>query len=405
MSHSIPSSVILSARDILRTAGSLDNYVFKDIGVKPSNDLTRVTARTSASELSDDLPRQMVDVLRDRFVTGDELLNIPEPEPLVNGLLFAETTSMIIGPPKQGKTFLAVDLVCSLITGSDWLGLPTYGEGRPVIYLAGEGRRGVMKRVKAWCTYYETDLNLITEKLWVLNGGLSLQDDRHRGGLMDLIEEMTDTAGAPCLVVVDTLHRHARGAEENSSKDMGKVIEALDLIAERTHAHVAVVHHTGKDPGKGARGSSALLGAVDTELTVSGDPSGSGSGVVKVTAQRETDPLPPLFVKYEKAGRDEMGAHLSLVAVTTATPPPTDSVKAAAIVEVLSSIETEAGETLTDWHAASVESLGDEGLSKPSFKRMVKTLADGGQVENVSTGKTFRWRVTPTGPLTLDLND
>ncbi len=348
----------------------------------------------------DDSPVTMADILRARIITGPALWEIPEPEPLVTGLLFAETTSMIVGPPKQGKTFLSVGLVCSVITGRDWLGLQTHGNGRPVIYLAGEGRRGIVKRIAAWCAYNSEPLETIEKSLYLLPGGLSLQDDRHRVGIVTALEELN-----PSLVVIDTLHRHARGAEENSARDMGQFVQALDAIAEATTAHVAVIHHTGKDTGKGARGSSALLGAVDTELTVSGDPSGSASGVVKVTAQRDADTLPPLFVRYEKAGTDKLGAPLSLVAVTTSAPPPVDSHKAAALVNVLAAIEDDNGVSGTDWHAAAVEELGTEGLSKPHFHRMRKALVDGGQVENVTTGKRGMYRVTRTDPLTLDLDE
>lgn len=348
----------------------------------------------------DDSPRLMADILRARIITGPALWEIPEPEPLVTGLLFAETTSMIVGPPKQGKTFLSVGLVCSVITGRDWLGLQTHGKGRPVVFLVGEGQRGIVTRIKAWCAYYSEPTETIERSLHMLPGGLSLQDERHRVGIVTALEELQ-----PSLVVIDTLHRHARGAEENSARDMGQFVQALDAIAEATTAHVSTVHHTGKDTGKGARGSSALLGAVDTELTVSGDPSGSASGVVKVTAQRDADTLPPLFVRYEKAGQDKNGAPLSLVAVTTSAPPPVDSHKAAALVNVLAAIEDDNGVSGTDWHAAAVEELGTEGLSKPHFHRMRKALVDGGQVENVTTGKRGMYRVTRTDPLTLDLDE
>lgn len=348
----------------------------------------------------DDSPRLMADILRTRIITGPALWEIPEPEPLVTGLLFAETTSMIVGPPKQGKTFLSVDLICSVITGRDWLGLQTHGKGRPVVFLVGEGQRGIVTRIKAWCAYYSEPTETIERSLHLLHGGLSLQDERHRVGIVTALEELQ-----PSLVVIDTLHRHARGAEENSARDMGQFVQALDAIAEATTAHVSTVHHTGKDTGKGARGSSALLGAVDTELTVSGDPSGSASGVVKVTAQRDADTLPPLFVRYEKAGQDKNGAPLSLVAVTTSAPPPVDSHKAAALVNVLAAIEDDNGVSGTDWHAAAVEELGTEGLSKPHFHRMRKALVDGGQVENVTTGKRGMYRVTRTDPLTLDLDE
>ncbi|MDO5623036.1 MAG: AAA family ATPase [Paracoccus sp. (in: a-proteobacteria)] len=64
---------------------------------------------------------------------------------------------------------------------------------------------------------------------------------------------------------------HARSigdADENASGHMTRVADAADRIAQQLTAHVMLVHHTGKDIERGSRGSSALRGAVDTELSL-----------------------------------------------------------------------------------------------------------------------------------------
>jgi hypothetical protein len=69
------------------------------------------------------------------------------------------------------------------------------------------------------------------------------------------------------MIVVDTQARVTVGMEENSAKEMGVFVKAISRLKEATKACVMVVHHTGKEGGS-ARGSSALFGAMDSEITV-----------------------------------------------------------------------------------------------------------------------------------------
>ena len=67
-------------------------------------------------------------------------------------------------------------------------------------------------------------------------------------------------------VVLDTLARCMVGADENSAKDCGVVVDALGQLRRCTPGGLGVVlgvHHAGKD-GKTLRGSSAFEGGADT---------------------------------------------------------------------------------------------------------------------------------------------
>ena len=71
------------------------------------------------------------------------------------------------------------------------------------------------------------------------------------------------------LVVIDTL---AHGA----------AISNRIRIKQQLNAAVLVVHHTGKDASKGARGSSSLKAAVDTEISIT-----ASRGVVKLNQRKQ----------------------------------------------------------------------------------------------------------------------
>jgi hypothetical protein len=65
---------------------------------------------------------------------------------------------------------------------------------------------------------------------------------------------------------------------------MGIYIANVDRLRSALGCHVMVVHHSGKDTTKGARGSVALRGAVDTEIELAAE-----GGVTSVTQRKQRD--------------------------------------------------------------------------------------------------------------------
>src|SRR5205085_7024209 len=88
------------------------------------------------------------------------------------------------------------------------------------------------------------------------------------------------------LIIIDTLSRVLAGGNENAPDDMGSFVRNVDRLRADTGAAVLVVHHTGKDTSRGARGHSLLHAATDTEIETSKDDV-SGVYTAKVTKQRE----------------------------------------------------------------------------------------------------------------------
>jgi hypothetical protein len=74
--------------------------------------------------------------------------------------------------------------------------------------------------------------------------------------------------GKADVVFVDTWAQVTPGGNENSGDDMGKALSHCKGIRRATGAVVVLVHHSGKDASKGARGWSGLRAAADAELEV-----------------------------------------------------------------------------------------------------------------------------------------
>lgn len=192
--------------------------------------------------------------------------------PLVEDLLDQGAMSVLYGESNTGKTFVAMDLAYHVASGRPWGGKQT--ERRCVVYVAAEGGIGARKRAAALQAKYGPCPGF----LYVLAPVNLLDPNSDLAPLIELLRSV-DRLG---LIVLDTLSRVLAGGDENSSIDMGALVRHFDAIRTATSAHLMVVHHTGKNLAKGARGHSLLRAATDTEIEVSAEG-------IRVTKQRDLE--------------------------------------------------------------------------------------------------------------------
>ncbi len=196
--------------------------------------------------------------------TSADVLALPRQGFLIRGVLPERGTVAMFGPSGSGKSFLALNLCVAVAEGERWFGYrvtPAF-----VLYVCLEGESGLRPRVQSW----ETDNGrTMPNNLRFLLGGFRLTSAKD---IKDLVLAIQAHAPAGrCLVVIDTLNRAAPTADENSSTDMGEILEALKRIQEAINGVVMVVHHTGKDATRGMRGHSSLLAALDAVIEVTRD--------------------------------------------------------------------------------------------------------------------------------------
>jgi hypothetical protein len=228
---------------------------------------------------------------------------------VIKGILPANSLAVIFGPPGSGKTFFAIDAAMHVAARLEWRGRRVR-QGL-VAYLAPEGPASALNRAIAWC-----DANQVGRGLPFVIGpdGLSLRSDVDR--VLDWIGEAeTTTVEGLRLLVIDTLSRAFGAADENASDAMGGFIACCDYLREQTGACIALVHHSGKDASKGARGSSLLQAAADTVIEVS-------DRVATVAKQRdgETGAAYSFNLEVIELGKDEDGDP-----VTTCVAVPSDA--------------------------------------------------------------------------------
>lgn len=68
--------------------------------------------------------------------------------------------------------------------------------------------------------------------------------------------------------MIDTLSAATAGLDENSSADMGRILESVKRIQDEFGGLVILIHHSGKDASRGLRGHSSLFASLDNVVHV-----------------------------------------------------------------------------------------------------------------------------------------
>ena len=235
-------------------------------------------------------PGEIKDQQRPVFdvMTLKQLKEMPPIEWLVEDLLTRHGFSVMYGQPGCGKTFLALDIALCVASGRPFHGMKTI-KGN-VLYIVGEGIGGIGKRTNAWSNHNQVHEDNVS--IFVLPTAVNFSKAEEIEMLLATIEELEQKHGKFSLVVVDTVARSMLGADENSATDMGKFVKSCDTVKEHCGCALLAIHHSGKDSSKGMRGSSALMGAVDTSIRVKK----SGEQItLNMDKQKDAEPIEDQF--------------------------------------------------------------------------------------------------------------
>lgn len=206
-----------------------------------------------------------------------DLESLPEPEWLISEILHRETLAAIVGNRGSFKTFFALDWGLSIATGLSWNGRKVHAGN--VLHIVGEGGRGIKRRAHAW--RQEHGVSMEDTQRWACTvKPVDLLE--HTEWLLEAVEAAYDPARLE-LVIVDTLARNNSG-DENSTKEMSRLISQADRIKDTFGATVLFAHHVNR--GGTFRGNSALDGAFDTIVQLDRK---KDSEQVKVSCDKQKD--------------------------------------------------------------------------------------------------------------------
>ena len=290
--------------------------------------LANVTDLTTPSEkvIDFDLGDMVQDARGSTFelLTIEGLRKLPPPDWLVHEAVSSDGLTIIYGEPGAGKSFIALDMALRIALGRDWHGFHTKRVG--VLYIAGEGVRGVGKRVEGWALHHRCNVSGVP--FVVMPVAAQLLEPGERAKLIRTIDEAKRLLDFEIgLTIVDTVSRSIAGFDENGQETMSAFVKGCDDIKAHTGGAMIAIHHSGKDKDKGMRGSTVLLGACDAAIRLTKD-----QGVVTLTfeKQKDAEEQKPLYFALEQVAwntgtQDDPGADFTTLVPVRASAPGNDS--------------------------------------------------------------------------------
>lgn len=182
--------------------------------------------------------------------------------------LVAAGLTLLVGAPKLGKSWLALDLANAVAHGG--FALNMHCPQGSVLYAALEDTpRRIKDRLQRICTVKPGPALTIWTEMPTLD----------KGGV-DALRNWITSAVNPRLIVVDVLNmvRPSKGKGEDAYVYDYRSVQSLKALADEFGIGVVVVHHTRKaeadDKLERTSGTNGLTGAADTTLVLSRDSNG-----------------------------------------------------------------------------------------------------------------------------------
>lgn len=225
------------------------------------------------------------------------------------------------GPSMTGKSFWALDACARICRGLPVLGRKSIPAG--VVYIGAEDAGGLRLRIEG----LRQEIGHLGEDRFKFIGSapdLTDADDVEalKVALLEARDVMAERGVPLGLVVIDTMSAATPGADENTAKDMGPVLNALQALAQELETLILVIAHTGKDETRGLRGWSGLLANADGLIMLE-DPEGSEvrrGKVVKVKNGRAGDRF-AFTLRSVVLGQDDDGDDIDTCIIEDTDPP------------------------------------------------------------------------------------
>ena len=211
----------------------------------------------------------------------------PLKEWLVDKTLPKRGKALLAGQWGTFKTFVALDLCCSVMTRSQFAGHGVHGQGG-VLFIAAEGQDEVRVRLEGIAS--EKVAKATPEDTrneakpvdptrmpfaWAEACPRLTADDalvKLHAMISAAARGMRERFGLPlALIVIDTLMPAAGFKDANDASENQRVMDVLTNVVMEADALVLAVDHFGKDVTTGTRNSSVKEAAVDTVLALLAD--------------------------------------------------------------------------------------------------------------------------------------
>lgn len=331
-----------------------------------------------------------------------DYMNTPIQTPLVDGLFPRTGLGQIYGDSGVGKSFASVSLALSVATGqSSWGGRDLKVNGpTEVFYIAAEGGEPWSRMIKSWKVAHGMDpetpiptfkyldfenVGSNGSRLELTKSGLAENDGMM--GVKDLQKYLKETMDFhPKLIIIDPQANVTSGVDENS-KSLMDVLLPLKYWANDDKSLILLVHHTGKDGAKGARGSSSQKAMMDVQAWFKdGDGDKRSIEFTKVKGMR----LPKEELEFEFTDIPGDMTHLKYTGVVESKQEQAKQKNEGWKFRVLQILDTEDGEPMSGSKIAQVINPGNADFRK-NVNQFLTTLEAEGKAFNAGNQNRPKW--------------
>lgn len=228
-------------------------------------ELTRLIKEAPAWEPKADIPAsQLHDTIYSRetgklkISTMRDILNYPNPEYLLEPILYRNTSNLLTAYAGIGKSVLSMSIAHAIVTG-----LPLWGHfqvhQKGAVLIVDEENPGAFLKDRLIKMGFTEGMPLH----FLHYQSVKLDDPACFKDLLNTIKEIK-----PALVVFDALIR-LHSAKENDNSEMAYVMGKIRELINLTGITALIIHHDRKGQGdrkERARGGGDIVGAVDNQI-------------------------------------------------------------------------------------------------------------------------------------------
>ena len=222
---------------------------------------------------------------------------------LIETFLPEKGTCIYYGNYGSGKTTFVLQSLFSCMSDQNFFGKKT----KPcrVFYWCGDGEHSAMERIKNYSHLFNINKWLLKtttspldlsgdnpekleEVINAINTDQSLEEHMSFGKIDNDYNAnplaFMDILDVPLVIVFDTVA--SVNLREN---ELSHFLQNIKTIQQRTNSLVLLIHHMGKDPTKGARGHSSVMGAVDHHIRITKPQNSKDTGTWELERSRATE--------------------------------------------------------------------------------------------------------------------
>ncbi|MGC4107829.1 MAG: AAA family ATPase [Thermomicrobiales bacterium] len=298
---------------------------------------------------------------------------------LVSGIIREGTTVFLSGREGVGKSIVALELAACVAGGREFFGnAVSQGE---VVYVAAERGDSQRERLEALRDAKGVNPDCIN----FIDYQFKFNHKEDKGLFLGAVAQ---NGIKPKLIIIDTLRASFDG-DENSSANAQATMDAFTRIRRHFDATIIVLHHV--NAFGQSRGSSAFLGAADTELYVTNS---KRTGKVFLTVRKQNNGktwtkfvLSPQLLEF---GNDYSSIVLNLDGTELLdAAPEEDDEETSRDTTIVTVIDSHAEPVSLNRLHKDLAQIEGKARNKNSLKEDVKRLAEQELITFTESGNTF----------------